>query len=386
MRVVTNIFHLRTFLLHLRSTFWYLGMTASTLAIIGASEGSGALDSSKSIEVDRQVLLNDMAGKPTAIVRRPDGGLVVAGVRGAAWAVATNAHGEILWKFEYPPDESAKTAFQSKINGAVSLANGRVLFCGQRTTQGSVGLVTILDSNGRVVEERTELSNSDATMTLSGVTHCVHWEDGVGLIGWSSNGNHGSPWITRLDTNGAKLWSTRIPDLPTGDVVETADHCLVLTTFNSSTFEVELVKVNGKGEVMARRTIKARDFIQLHTVEPNNAVTVLTYGDGTALTMHKLNDRLEDAAKALEIGSFDAMQGRGYILPDGSMVLFGRTDTAAIAWISTSGRLLALKEIDRKYKSFVIADAVPLARDEFVTVQESVMQNHGLVISWVKFK
>ncbi len=41
-----------------------------------------------------------------------------------------------------------------------------------------------------------------------------------------------------------------------GDVVETADHGLVLTTFNSTTFEVELAKVNGKGEVIARRTIK----------------------------------------------------------------------------------------------------------------------------------
>jgi hypothetical protein len=364
---------------------WYTYMTTATLGLIGASKESDAAISTKSIEVDRQVLLNDVAGKPTAIIRKSDGTLIVAGVRGTAWALGANADGDILWQFEYPREKAARTEYQSKFNGAVSLENDRVLFCGEKTTQGSIGLITILDNNGHVVEERTGEPNSDAAMT-SGITHCVHWNDGVALIGWSSNGNQGSPWITKLDINGAMLWSKRIPDLPAGDLVETADHCLVLATFNGVTFEVELAKVNGKGEVVARRAIKARDFILLHSVVPSKTVTVLTYGDGTALTMHRLNDRLEEAAKALDIGSFDAMQGRGYILADNSVVLFGRTDTAAIAWIRDTGRLLALKEIDRKYKSYVISDAVPLSGGQFVTVQESVMQNHGLVMTWAKFK
>ncbi len=69
---------------------------------------------------------------------------------------------------------------------------------------------------GTLSTKRTDLSNIDTTMKLSGVTHCVHWDDGVGLIGWSSDGTQGSPWITKLDVNGAKLWSTQIHDLPAG--------------------------------------------------------------------------------------------------------------------------------------------------------------------------
>ncbi len=54
--------------------------------------------------------------------------------------------------------------------------------------------------------------------------------------------------------------------------------------------------------------------------------------------------------------------------------------------ISAAGRQLALLEMNRKYKSYVIADAVSLTGGQFVTVQASVMQNPGLVLSWVTFK
>jgi hypothetical protein len=355
----------------------------ATLILVGACQRS---DARSAIEVDRQVLLDGVAGKPTAIITGFDGGLIVVGAGGTAWAVGTNTQGEPAWRFEYRSDESTDAVSQSRFSGAVALANGRVLLCGQRTSPDGVGLITILDSNGHVVDRRTEPSNGDATLKLSGITHCVHWNDGVALIGWSGDGSRGSPWITKLDNRGVKLWSRAIPNLPAGDVVETSDHCLVLTTFNSSTFEVELAKVDGKGEVVARTTIKANDYIQLHTVEPTRAIALLTYGEGTALTMHKLNERLEETTKATKMGNFDAMQGRGYVLPDNSIALFGRTDNAAIAWISATGRQLALSELDRKYKSFVIADAVPIPGDRFVTVQESVMQNHGLVLSWVTLK
>jgi hypothetical protein len=369
-------------------SLWCVCVIAMSLPAIGVCQKLRVSDPEKSIVVDREVLLRDVLLVPKSITQMPDGGFVVGGVRGVASAIATNARGEILWKYEELRDKQIKSPFQSQFNDVVPLANGRVLLCGEKTTTGHTGLVTILDSGGRVIEQRIELPTVDPTLIHSGFHHCLRWEDGIAMTGFANDGKRAYLWIVKLDLTGAKKSEVLVDAAAPVKSADITKQSLVFFSYIDS-FQTNVIGVNSRGDVIARRRIDGSAFLQLRSIEPTQTIKLISYRLGHAPELYTLNQKLEDAHSPREIINFDAKNGIGYLLPDGSLALFGRLNNAAVAWIAEAGESYATAELDSRFKSFVVNSAVPLSAKQFVTVRNSVSVNasdQGLVMSWVTLK
>jgi hypothetical protein len=340
---------------------------------------------SKSIVVNRKVLLKDINLQPNAVTRSADGGFVIAGVRGRASAVGTTADGTLIWTYEDPRDEQVKSPFQSKFNGVVSLTDGRILLCGEKTTTGHTGLLTILDKTGNVLEQRLELPSKNRTLIHSGFYKCFRWEDGIAVTGFANDGQQGYIWIVKLDINGAKESEVLIDDRVAVTPADSTEHSFVFFSYVDS-FHENLVRVDMKGNVIARRTFVGSAFLQLRSDERSNRTKLLSYSLGHRPVLYTLDQQFGDAESPKDIDFFAADKGCGFVLSDNSLALFGRTNNAAIAWISESGQLGAVMTLDPKYPSFVLSDAIPTSANQFVTVQASASpdgNDNGLVMSWV---
>src|SRR5579864_5045457 len=90
---------------------WAVCLAAMALFAVGC-HGPDTSNRNQSIKIVREVILEGIRGQPNAIARMPDGTLVVAGVRGVAWAVGTSEDGKVLWGFEEPKDDKIETPYQ----------------------------------------------------------------------------------------------------------------------------------------------------------------------------------------------------------------------------------------------------------------------------------
>jgi hypothetical protein len=73
-------------------------------------------------------------------------------------------------------------------------------------------------------------------------------------------------------------------------------------------------------------------------------------------------------------------------LPDKSLALFGRTSTAAIAWLDPEGKSVAIHVFNSNYQSYTIKDAVALSPTQFVTIRDGASNNPvdlGVLMDWV---
>jgi hypothetical protein len=162
---------------------------AAVICLVACGGTVSSAGGNHTIEIERQVWLGGIEGRPTALAILPAGGYVIAGHLHTGWAVATDVQGTILWKYEAPLDESLalpSPAFsQSKFHGVVPLANGNILLCGEKyiNPHKIVALLTILSGNGQVLDERSDPTNGDHDDTSSSIERCVGWNDGVVLTG-----------------------------------------------------------------------------------------------------------------------------------------------------------------------------------------------------------
>jgi hypothetical protein len=347
----------------------------------------------ESITVDRELLFSDVKPRVDSIARTRDGGFVVTGIGVAAWVVATDKQGTLLWQYNDPVDDMNHTVSQSvpqtQYHGAVPLANGNTLLCGGKYKSGQTdNLLMILDRNGRPLERRVEVPNDDASLKYSNFYQCFPWKDGILLVGNANDGTHGYIWLVELDGIGAKRRQALIDNVPAVAAATAVGPSFVFTAWNSPD-DFRVIRTNEKGETIAKRIIAGEFIVQLRAVVETSSTWILIYRAGRA-TLYTLDARLQDVQPPKEInGYFDPQAGRGYVLADGSIVLFGRSTNAAIALTSKQGKPLAIREFDPKYTSFSVSDAVPVSADEFVTVRGSVSpdpKDQGLVMSWVKIK
>jgi hypothetical protein len=368
-----------------------LGASCSTLFGCGkmTNTGTGA-----SITLERQIAFPAIDLQHATIANRLGGGVIVAGLQsGRAFAAATDSTGNLLWQYPDSPrgnaDENRAYA-KSVFLGVVQIDSGNTLLCGSRTDSShrTTSLLTILDGNGHVLEQRTDLPENKALYANASFIKCFRWGDGLAVIGLTDDGQRGLTWVMKLDRDGKKIWDRVITPaiLPMEQVIELADHSLVFSDFDGTTLATLLVKVNEKGEVVNRRSIKSYGSLLLRSVELAHQIHVITYGVGSSGTLLTLNEQLSDSEPSKAIASFEARDSCGYVLPDRSLALFGRTTNAAAALIDMDGRIQATHTFDAKYYSFTVDDAVARSATEFVAVQDSVSVDphyHGLVISWL---
>jgi hypothetical protein len=350
-----------------------------------------------SITVDREVVRGEVDGRVTAIARMPGGGFAVAGVRGTAWAVATNSDGDFLWKYADAPDARVATQDQSKFYGSAALPGGNLLFFGSKTVNvkvdgaevpRDVGLITILDRQGGLVEQRLLFPNGNQDFSSSAFGRFVQRADGILLVGAAADEKRAFAWLMKLDNHGALDWEKLVPDVPPGEAAETADHNLVMSRFDSRDFALIMVRTDLAGVVAARRALTGYRYLRLRNVEPSNTVRAITYGVEDKATLHTLNERLEDAQPPREIARFNTAGGFGYVLPDNSLALFGKTDSPAVAWIGESGRAQYVHTFGAT-STLTIGDAVALAGNRFVVAGIRFSRNpaeRGLVLYWISLK
>jgi hypothetical protein len=317
---------------------------------------------------------------------------VVTGTGLTAWVLATDSHGTLLWQFTDPLDNKIDTGSQSvpqsAFHGAVPLANGNTLLCGGKYKGGQTdNLLAILDRNGRLVERRVEVPNDDPRLKYSNFYKCFFWQDGVLLLGNANDGTHGYIWFVALDGNGVKKRQALIDNAPAAEAGTVVGPSFVFTAWDSND-NFRVIRANEKGETIAKRVIAGEFIVQLRSMVESSQTSVIIYRAGEA-TLYTLDERLQDARPPREIANFDVLAGRGYVLADTSIALFGRWPDAAVAWISGQDRSYTTRPFDPKYASSTVSDAVPISADQFVTVRGSVSQDprkQGLVMSWVTIK
>ena len=375
---------------------------AATMTLVMTQACDGSARQAEQLSVNREVLVRGSTGRVSAITRDADGNFVVAGARGLAWAAALSAQGEILWTFEQSSDGTPVTAHQAEYHGAVSLRNGTSLLCGHaRTSTGQVGLMTVLDLRGRPVDDRRLLPNDDRKFYFSSLHQCMVWNDGILAIGTTTDGTHGFAWLMRLNGDGVKEWETVNPDLAGSFAVETPTHELLLATMagRSKPGETTLFRVGQNAEILSSRSIRSSGYALLRSTRPGSVGTVVLYEDKPMV--HTLNEHLEDMEVPRTIPPVYMQQsgalGRGYVLPDNSLALFGYVQkgggaftapyTAAVAHVGGAGRDL-IHAFAPLYNSVAVIDAIRISDTQFVTVREVIADkpsDSGIMLSWITF-
>jgi hypothetical protein len=346
-----------------------------------------------SIIVDHEILFADVKPRVDAIAKTRGDGFVVTGTGLAAWVVATDSKGALLWQYHDPIGDVDHTIDQpvpqTEYHGAVSMANGSTLLCGAKYKRGGTdNLLAILDRDGKVVEKRTEVPNGESRLVHSGFYQCFPWRDGILLLGNANDGTHGYVWLVELDGTGARRRQALMDNVPAAAAGSVTGPSFVFTAWNSPD-DFRVIRSNEKGETIAKRIIAGEFILQLRPVIESGKTWILIYRE-SKMSLYILDERLQDVRPPREIsGYFDPQAGRGYVLANGSIVLFGRNSNAAIALIGQEGKTRAVGEFSPKYSSLSVSDAIPVAADEFLTVRGSVSQDpkeQGLVMSWVKIK
>jgi hypothetical protein len=366
-------------------SLWRIGTCAVAGFLVAACGNHG-----RSISVDREILIPDVKPRVNAIARTRDGGFVVTGFGVTAWVVATDSHGTPLWRFIDPIDGTVDTGNQmvpqSQFHGAVSLPNGNTLLCGGKYKGGQTeNLLAILDRNGRLIEKRVQVPNDDSRFIYSNFYQCFPWQDGLLLLGNTNDGTTGHIWLVELDATGRQKRQSFVDNSPPVTAGAATGPSFVFTAWDSQD-NFRIIRANDKGETIAKRVIAGEFIVQLRPVAETSKTPILVYRADKA-TLYTLDERLLDIQPPKEIkGFFDPQAGRGYVLTDGSIVLFGRSSNATIALVSAQGSTQATWAFNPKYPSFSVSDAVPVSSDELVTVRGSVSENprdQGLVLSWV---
>jgi hypothetical protein len=371
---------------------WAVSLTSLTALFAAGCQGSDTSNRDQSIKIVREVILQGIRGQPNAIARMPDRKLVVAGVRGVAWAVGTSEDGRVLWQFEEPEDKKIETLYQSEYDTVVPLANGNVLLCGRMSTRESLaglGLITILEPDGRLVEQRVLRPNDDKKFYMARL-RCLPWGEGIAALGGAVGGGESVGWLLKLDRNGAKEWE-RVGVAMGGTVSETHDHGFLFARpdeGNGRTF-TRLTRVNQNDDVVAQRVIDSSGIGFLRSIAPEAKEKIILYTP-TQTMLYTLNDQLADLERPRSIAQVEIDHGVGYVLPDDSLALFGsfheRSYLAGIAWVSASGGLVSSVVLEQHPDSVFVRAATPLSPSEFVAVREKVSVGSAVVLTWVSFE
>jgi hypothetical protein len=370
-------------------------MTLTSLVLITACDPADT-GKSAAMSLDREVFLPRVGGSARALLPRADGAVLVAGGSGTAWAVALDNKASQLWRYDEPADPAVKFPNQSIYNGAVSLANGNLLLCGEVVTKaGGQGLITLLDPAGKVVEERRLVANNAREFFFSTLQQCFPWNGGILLMGLATNQSGTLTWLVTLDAAGAQTAQRLSAQLPATQVVATSDGGLLFADHSGGDQQTQLTRVNRQLEIVGHRAIKSSAFALLRSSGPTAGTKFIAYESGSKSLLYTLDEKLEDLKSPQTLGGVSIDKGCGYILADGSLALFGYVYkggpyTAAMARIDPEANTVATHTFTPELTSFTVADARPLSGGRFVAVRDRAARTpsdeSGIVVFWLTLK
>jgi hypothetical protein len=376
-----------------RFACWLIAVTATTVLSTAACYPSE--EQPGSIVVEHEVFLPGFGGTPNVLAQMPNGRLVVAGGWGSAWALALDQTGKTVWQFEESKDPAVRFSTQSEYRGAVPLANGNLLLCGEKQIEaGGRGLVTVLGADGRVVEERELIAQNNAEFFSSEWRHCFAWDGGILLIGAASRSQGTVGWLMKLNANGGRVSERLDGQLVASSVTAGAAGTLVFADFDSRSRQTRLLRVNEHLEVVDRREIPSSGFGLLRSTASVSGIELIAYQVSLKATLYSLGEHLEDVRAPHAIDPIYIDKGRGYVLADNSLALFGYIYrggpyTAAIARINAAAATDSIYMFAPQFDSFTVGDAMPVGPRRFITVRMragKTAAESGSVLSWVSFK
>jgi hypothetical protein len=367
----------------------------SNLVLSAACHSANGADGGR-MTLDREIFVPQFSGTPRAVVARSDGGVWVAGGGGSALAMALGPGGNPIWHFEEPLDPDVKGLNQSIYNGAVALENGNLLLCGEiQIKRPTLGLITILDRAGKVVDERHLIANNASEFFYTTFQRCLSWNEGVLLVADATNQTGTLTWLVTLDRAGAQTSQHLLRDVSGNDVVTGANGDLIFA--ESAGQQTLLTRMNRQLDVVARRTIESSAF-GLTRLDASAAETKLIayVSGGQKATIYTLGEHLEDAKPPRFLDHpISVEKGRAYALADGALALFGYVYrggpfTAAMARTDSTDSTDSIHIFTPELRSFTVADAQSLGAGRFVAVRDRAGQpgaeESGVVIFWVTMR
>jgi hypothetical protein len=373
---------------HWNFAFEVAGAVVAFLLIASCGNTGASADS---IAMDRDVAIEGLIGHATSLAPTPGGGFVVAGY---SWAVATDANGAVLWRYT-DPDAAAipKSYGQSEFHGVVPLSNGNILLCGiDQTPNGSVGLLTVLNSAGQLVEKRLIQPPGPGTNYAVRFDRCLRWDDGIAVIGGTVRDGTRFDWLMKLDGNGGKQWDLFDYGLIGIDAVETVNHNLVMASTDVVTRSTRLVQVNPQGHVVSTMPFAGYPDNMVRSAVPTSTLKVLANIDRADTEVFTLNDKFAQIVSPRPTKLKMTINGCAWVLSDGSVAVFGNLFAQGGVYRSTVARIAAGDRPDEARAfalpnsqsiSASVYDAVPISEKTFVAARDL---NGSLVLSWVTFK
>lgn len=348
------------------------------------------------IKVTKEILLEP--AEPGAIVRTADGGYVLAGTTGKAWATRIDATGKVLWRHNY------MNQGKGRFHGAALLPDDSVILCGETEGENVSGLLTHLDRAGKVISEQVLSPAGLSGNRISSLTNCLPFGDGVAVIGKTYSPTF-SYWLLTLDGKG-KITSDKLsPDTGFETVLPLSDHSFVV---HSLDLDHMLVSKIGPGSALqATRKMQKWSILLRPTVE-DRSIRLLTLDDHEKAQVLHLDDKLatiEHIDSQITPKTDSRYLKRAYIMPDRSLLLFGNQPvghgllsgeamSASIEWISPDMRHSESYVFEPELASYIVEGAMPTGvPGEFVAARKVVPQSQllghdekrdGLVLSFIQ--
>jgi hypothetical protein len=354
----------------------------------------------RKITVEKEVLLAaGNAARPHAIVRTVEGGFVIAGSIGNAWATRVTSSGEVVWDYW----DGGRTLKNFQLNlgqfaGAVVLPDNSVLLCGSKkgpnVGDDRLGLLVRIDPSGKVLSQSSLYPNGDKEYSMSEINRCIPWNGGIALVGDTINDVGRVGWLIKLNAQGIKEWEKVGAEVGGSDALETAEHDLVV--IEALRNQMMIRRLNATGDVIAARSFEGSGVL-VRSIEPSTNTHLAIYTLSTmSATVVSLDRQLHDVGPKRLVDSIIFNHGCAYIYPDESFALFGFAHhsgdpyTAAIASIGSDSVQHAVYRFHPNYESLWIEDAVVLQSDtQFAVVRLSAASDdkrRGAVLSWVSIK
>lgn len=362
---------------------------------------------------------------PWVIAKAEDGGYLVAGEIGvSAGIIKTDGQGKMLWQYSTYAHQTPSYPYKEAMyRGIVSMPDGSIWACGSMPILPGYeqkGLLTHLDGNGRLIEERLLAPLGTRLVYLLG---CAKWESNVVVVGSVTRfpkeklrpGKltypRNSYWVIVLDPEGKVKWGKEIPTPDfdpiggiNGTVLLTVGHNLVFCMDNGAPNTVtEFLSINRSGEVQARRKLEGV-FRLVRPVRNDGRLQALGWGfKDHSLVVTTFDRNLREIQTVRDKRPPSFLPRVVYRLPDQSYVFFGSSvhrfgEEFKSAVVHMNGALKNEQEMDLDgdfSDDGSIWAATPAHQpDEFVAARiffkadhrGDISGRHGAVLNFIKIK
>lgn len=344
---------------------------------------------------------------PKAIVRARDNGLIVAGSIDLpnqprdAWAIKTDAEGNVLWRYTVPLREKLNRYDGPEFSSVAIMPDDSIFLCGRMpfvagTGKSSPALISHLSKNGKVLSEKLFYPQNGKPLALTQLNSCASSGDGIVAVGHTTqfvkNPSHEANvppnisanfyLIVSIDSSGEIKWEKLLPVSSTSEGFDyvsplqaTWDGGFVFAA--SRWVGTRIIRLNASGEVTASRML-ADNFILMQSAPTDHDIHLLS-SQTESLTHLTLDNDLKEVGRLAgehTVGEADV----AYLLPDRSLMIFGAKHDrdglyygAQVMHVNAELKSEKTTLLGEKLESGWSRAGVPLSRaDEFVSIRTAI--------------